>query len=195
MYGENEPDETEIENARAERVELPENQARTLINSQTARKMAELSKGVPRKKKALYKIFTILDRELSKTLPKGSVPVDAQKVGLTHYLTARKLVNIGLRQNEVQKFFTCTKCGHELRVKLPDYVSEEHSIRALDLIYSRMAPKLGSLHVDIKSEHEVEQATTIMADIITKYVPEENRMECLKEIQMQLIKARDDSER
>ena len=84
MYGENEPDETEIEDAKIERVELPENQARTLINSQTARKMAELSKGVPRKKKASYKIFTILDRELSKKLPKGAVPIDAQRIGLTH---------------------------------------------------------------------------------------------------------------
>ena len=194
MYGKNEPDETETEDVEVERVELPENQARTLINSQTAKKMAELSKGVPRKRKASFKIFTILDRELSKTLPKDSVPIDAKRIGLTHYLTARKLVHIGLRQNEVQKTFKCTKCGHQLRVDLPDYVSEEHSIRALDLIYSRMAPKLGSLHVDVKSEHEVELATTIMADIITKYVPEENRMECLKEIQMQLIKARDDSE-
>lgn len=189
-----EPNENEIEETEVERVELPENQARTLINRRTAKQMAELSKGVPRKKKASYKIFTILDKELSKDLAPGAVPLEAKKVGLTHYLTARKLVNIGLRPNEVQKKFVCTKCGHELRVKLPDYVSEEHSIRALDLIYSRMAPKLGTLHVDIKSEHEVELATTIMADIITKYVPEENRMECLKEIQMQLIKARNDSE-
>jgi hypothetical protein len=165
------------------------------FTKETASAFGRMRSGVPHKRKTTQEIFSIIDKELLATEAGKAVPKEARK-HLTHYLTVRKLVSIAYRNNTDKRMVKvkCPKCSEEGRhwVEMDNLAAEDHSIKALSVLYDRMAPKLGAIHVDVKSENQVDAATQVMADVIMKYVPEDKRKECLDEIQTNLQQARGD---
>ncbi len=146
-----------------------------------------------RRRKSTQEIFAIIDKELEKTDAAKNIPREARK-NLTHYLTVRKLVSIAYRTNTNKKVveFECPECKKKARhyVDVDNLASEDHSIKALSIIYDRLAPKLGSLHVDVAAEGQVNAASDVMAEIIMRYVPLETRKECMEEIRAGLSRLR-----
>lgn len=191
-----EPEETETaETVLVETVSPPDR--KRFFTKENASFFSSIGRQTPRKRKDAARMFEIVDKELLKT-PEVSKAIPSQaKAAVNHYLVLRKLAQIAYRQNEKRKAVdvVCPDCKrhHRIFVQLPDVVMERNTITALGLIYDRLAPKLGSLHVDVKAESEISVATEVIAEVLLKYVPEEQRKECMQDIQMGLLRARNNT--
>jgi hypothetical protein len=135
-------------------------------------------------------IFDIVDSVLRETDLVKSVP-EAARDQITHYLTLFKLCQVAYRNNKLKVDVECPHCGEKHEVKVTDSQAQANSIKALGMIYDRLAPKLGQLTVDIKAQSEIAAATEAITGVILKYVPDEHRQECVNDIQLKLAEVRE----
>jgi len=156
-----------------------------------AKNMQALSVVGRRSKKSAKEIFKIVDEVLMEDFEPSDLPEGTQDQ-LTHYLLIRNLSRVAFRENKEHHTFNCEKCKHEHKIEYDHLAAERNSLTASSVLFDRLAPKLGAIRIDVNAKDQLAAGVEIMSGIIVKYVPKNDRRECMDEIHEALIRARDD---
>lgn len=141
----------------------------------------KLGRVIPKTRRDLNKIIDILNKSMraeDKSLPR--------EVSAFHLTAIKKAMVIAFRDNKEPIEIKCKKCGEKLTIQVNDPKSELNTVKMLEILYDRMFPKLASLTHEVNIAGQIVQVTEGFVGIIAKYVPAQDRLMAIGEMQ-QLI--------
>lgn len=141
----------------------------------------KLGRVIPKTRRDLNKIIDILNKSMraeDKSLPR--------EVSAFHLTAIKKAMVIAFRDNKEPIETKCKKCGEMLTIQVNDPKSELNTVKMLEILYDRMFPKLASLTHEVNIAGQIVQVTEGFVGIIAKYVPAQDRLMAIGEMQ-QLI--------
>lgn len=141
----------------------------------------KLGRVIPKTRRDLNKIIDILNKSMradDKSLPR--------EVSAFHLTAIKKAMVIAFRDNKEPIETKCKKCGEKLIIQVNDPKSELNTVKMLEILYDRMFPKLASLTHEVNITGQIVQVTEGFVGIIAKYVPAQDRLMAIGEMQ-QLI--------
>jgi hypothetical protein len=141
----------------------------------------KLGRVIPKTRRDLNKIIDILNKSMraeDKSLPR--------EVSAFHLTAIKKAMVIAFRDNKEPIETKCKKCGEKLTILVNDPKSELNTVKMLEILYDRMFPKLASLTHEVNIAGQIVQVTEGFVGIIAKYVPAQDRLMAIGEMQ-QLI--------
>jgi PHP family Zn ribbon phosphoesterase len=109
-----------------------------------------------------------------------------REVSAFHLTAIKKAMVIAFRDNKEPIEIKCKKCGEKLTIQVNDPKSELNTVKMLEILYDRMFPKLASLTHEVNIAGQIVQVTEGFVGIIAKYVPAQDRLMAIGEMQ-QLI--------
>lgn len=137
----------------------------------------KLGNKIPRSKRDFSAIVDVCDRMMrsqDKSLPKEISPI--------HMKFFQTLAAVALRDNVKNVEMVCPDCGKVLTIPMHDSKAEGNSVKALEIGFDRMFPRLASLTHEVNIAGQLNVVTDQLAAVIIKYVPNDKVALCSAEL-------------
>jgi hypothetical protein len=137
----------------------------------------KLGNKIPRSKRDFSHIVEVADRMMrnkDKSLPREISPI--------HLKFFQTMAAVALRENVKDVEVVCPDCKKVLTVKQHDSKAEGNSIKALEIGFDRMFPRLASLTHEVNIAGQLNVVTDQLAAVIIKYVPNDKVALCSAEL-------------